>query len=86
MNFDLTKGLLNLVTHYASILYLLGQIDDRKAICALYNIAHENTRGSGLVTNIVCSEVYFMIFMLIVDTCTLHVHVHVDYSCFFLIL
>ncbi len=47
LNFDLTKGLLNLVSQYVSVLYLLGQIDDRKAICALYNIAHENTRGSG---------------------------------------
>lgn len=46
LNFDLTKALLNLISQYVSILYLLGQIDDRKAICALYNIAHENTRGS----------------------------------------
>ena len=46
LNFDLTKGLLDLVTIYASMMIMLGQIDDRKIICGLYNIAHETTRGA----------------------------------------
>ncbi|XP_003382558.1 PREDICTED: nck-associated protein 1-like [Amphimedon queenslandica] len=46
LNFDLTKGLLDLVTIYASMMIMLGQIEDRKIICGLYNIAHETTRGA----------------------------------------
>ena len=46
MNFDLTHSLLDLVAMYASIMILFGQIDDRKAIAGLYNVAHEAVRGS----------------------------------------
>lgn len=56
LNFDLTKGLLDVVCIYASMMILLGQIDDRKAICGLYNIAHETTRGAPYVI------IYFSMF------------------------
>ena len=36
MNFDLTKNLLELVANYASMMILLGQIEDRKAIAGGY--------------------------------------------------
>ena len=45
LNFDLTKGLLDLVTVYVSIMILLGQVDDKKIITGLYNVAHDSTRG-----------------------------------------
>lgn len=32
LNFDLTRSLLELVSMYASIMILLGQVEDRKAI------------------------------------------------------
>lgn len=46
LNFDLTKGLLDLVSTYASIMILLGQVDERRAIAGLYNMAHESARGA----------------------------------------
>jgi NCK-associated protein 1 len=46
MNFDLTSALLDLVSTYASIMIMLGQVDDRRAIAGLYNLAHDMSRGS----------------------------------------
>ncbi len=46
LNFDLTRSLLDLVSMYASIMILLGQVDDRRVIAGLFNVAHEGARGS----------------------------------------
>jgi NCK-associated protein 1 len=45
-NFDLTSALLELLATYASIMILLSQVDDRRAITGLFNVAHEMSRGS----------------------------------------
>ncbi|CAI8006773.1 Nck-associated protein 1-like, partial [Geodia barretti] len=45
-NVDLTSSLLELVATYASIMILLSQVDDRRTIAGLFNVAHEMSRGS----------------------------------------
>ncbi|KAG1685800.1 Membrane-associated protein Hem [Nymphon striatum] len=45
VNFDLTKGYLDLLVTYASLLILLSRVEDRKAVLGLFNAAHEMTHG-----------------------------------------
>ncbi|GAB6026086.1 hypothetical protein CHUAL_012289 [Chamberlinius hualienensis] len=45
VNFDLTKGYLDLVTTYVSVMILLSRVEDRKAVLGLFNAAHEITHG-----------------------------------------
>ncbi|XP_078619670.1 nck-associated protein 1-like isoform X2 [Branchiostoma floridae x Branchiostoma japonicum] len=44
-NYDLTKGYLDLIISYVSLMLLLARIDDRKAVLGLYNYAHDLTHG-----------------------------------------
>uniref|UniRef100_A0A2C9L0W9 Uncharacterized protein n=1 Tax=Biomphalaria glabrata TaxID=6526 RepID=A0A2C9L0W9_BIOGL len=41
LNFDLTKNYLELVTSYITLMILISQVDDRKAVLSLYNNAFE---------------------------------------------
>ncbi|XP_059172077.1 membrane-associated protein Hem-like [Physella acuta] len=45
LNFDLTKTYLELIATYVSIMILMSKVDDRKAVLALYNCAHEYMHG-----------------------------------------
>ncbi|XP_070198961.1 nck-associated protein 1-like isoform X3 [Littorina saxatilis] len=47
LNFDLTKSYLELVATYVSIMILVSKVDDRKAVTALFNVAHEFLQGKG---------------------------------------
>ncbi|XP_076471600.1 nck-associated protein 1-like isoform X3 [Babylonia areolata] len=47
LNFDLTKMYLELVATYVSIMILVSKVDDRKAVIALFNVAHEFLQGKG---------------------------------------
>uniref|UniRef100_T1JIM6 Membrane-associated protein Hem n=1 Tax=Strigamia maritima TaxID=126957 RepID=T1JIM6_STRMM len=40
--FDLTKGYLDLVVTYVTLMILLSRVEDRKAVLGLFNAAHEN--------------------------------------------
>ncbi|KAM3878062.1 LOW QUALITY PROTEIN: nck-associated protein 1-like [Diretmus argenteus] len=46
INFDFTKNYLDLISTYTSVIIMLSRIDDRKALVAMYNCAHEMTNGS----------------------------------------
>ncbi|KAK9511245.1 hypothetical protein O3M35_005839 [Rhynocoris fuscipes] len=41
LNFELTKGYLELCVTYASLMVLLSRVEDRKAVLGLFNAAHE---------------------------------------------
>lgn len=45
VNFDLTKGYLDLIVTYISLMILLSRVEDRKAVLGLFNTAHEMTHG-----------------------------------------
>lgn len=45
VNFDLTKSYLDLTVTYVSLMILLSQVEDRKAVLGLFNTAHEMTHG-----------------------------------------
>ncbi|KAK2153078.1 hypothetical protein LSH36_308g01013 [Paralvinella palmiformis] len=45
VNFDLTKGYLDLIVTYVSIMILLSRVEDRKAVLGLFNFAHELQSG-----------------------------------------
>lgn len=45
VNFDLTKGYLDLVVTYVTLMILLSRVEDRKAVLGLFNAAHELTHG-----------------------------------------
>lgn len=47
INYSLTKGYLDLVVTYVSLLVLLSRVEDRKAVLGLFNTAHEMTHGQG---------------------------------------
>lgn len=47
VNYDLTKGYLDLVVTYVSLLVLLSRVEDRKAVLGLFNTAHEMSHGHG---------------------------------------
>ncbi|KAK2874521.1 hypothetical protein Q8A67_021674 [Cirrhinus molitorella] len=46
VNFDLTKNYLDLIVTYASVIYMLSRIDDKKAIVGMYNCAFEYSNGN----------------------------------------
>uniref|UniRef100_A0A672LQ16 Nck-associated protein 1-like n=1 Tax=Sinocyclocheilus grahami TaxID=75366 RepID=A0A672LQ16_SINGR len=46
VNFDLTKNYLDLIVTYASVIYMLSRIDDKKAIVGMYNCAFEHSHGA----------------------------------------
>uniref|UniRef100_A0A672LJL2 Nck-associated protein 1-like n=1 Tax=Sinocyclocheilus grahami TaxID=75366 RepID=A0A672LJL2_SINGR len=46
VNFDLTKNYLDLIVTYASVIYMLSRIDDKKAIVGMYNCAFEFCNGN----------------------------------------
>ncbi|XP_051528230.1 nck-associated protein 1-like isoform X1 [Myxocyprinus asiaticus] len=46
VNFDLTKNYLDLIITYASVIYMLSRIDDKKAIVGMYNCAYELSKGN----------------------------------------
>lgn len=41
LNFDLTRQYLDLVVSYLSVMILMSQVEDRKAVLGLFNAAHE---------------------------------------------
>ncbi|XP_077986054.1 nck-associated protein 1-like [Glandiceps talaboti] len=45
-NFDLTRGYLDLMVTYTSLMMLLARVDDRKAVLGLYNYAYEMVNAS----------------------------------------
>ena len=45
VNFDLTKGYLDLIVTYVSIMILLSRVEDRKAVLGLFNFAYELLHG-----------------------------------------
>lgn len=46
VNFDFTKNYLDLIVTYASVIYMLSRIDDKKALVGMYNCAYELSNGS----------------------------------------
>ncbi|XP_069765666.1 nck-associated protein 1-like isoform X2 [Narcine bancroftii] len=46
MNYDLTKGYLDLVTTFMSLVLLMARVDDRKVLVGLYNCAYEMSNGT----------------------------------------
>ena len=51
-NFDLKRSYLDLVTMYVCIMVLVSNVDDRKVVLSLYNVAHEYLHGSHELTGI----------------------------------
>ncbi|KAM8990521.1 nck-associated protein 1-like [Ara ararauna] len=47
INYELTKGYLDLVVTYASLVLLLARIEERRPLVGLYHCAHEMSHGSG---------------------------------------
>lgn len=45
INFDLTRGYLDLMATYVSLMILVSRVEDRKAVIGLFNTAHELTHG-----------------------------------------
>uniref|UniRef100_A0A8C2ECK7 NCK associated protein 1 like n=1 Tax=Cyprinus carpio TaxID=7962 RepID=A0A8C2ECK7_CYPCA len=46
VNFDFTKNYLDLIVTYASVIYMLSRMDDKKAIVGMYNCAYEFSNGN----------------------------------------
>ncbi|XP_067287346.1 nck-associated protein 1-like [Pseudorasbora parva] len=46
INFDFTKNYLDLIVTYASVIYMLSRIDDKKLIVGMYNCAFELSNGN----------------------------------------
>ncbi|KAJ8358953.1 hypothetical protein SKAU_G00154780 [Synaphobranchus kaupii] len=46
VNFGFTKGYLDLIVTYTSVILMLSRIDDRKALVGMYNCAHEMSNGT----------------------------------------
>uniref|UniRef100_UPI00398F0427 nck-associated protein 1-like n=1 Tax=Pristiophorus japonicus TaxID=55135 RepID=UPI00398F0427 len=46
VNYELTKGYLDLVVTYTSLVLLVSRIDDRKILIGMYNCAYEMSNGS----------------------------------------
>ena len=45
VNFDATKGYLDLIITYVSIMILLSRVDDRRSVLGLFNFAYELLHG-----------------------------------------
>jgi len=46
INTDFTKNYLDLIVTYASVIFMLSRIDDKKLIVGMYNSAYELSNGS----------------------------------------
>ncbi|XP_067833173.1 nck-associated protein 1-like, partial [Heptranchias perlo] len=46
VNYDLTKGYLDLIVAYISLVLMVSRIDDRKTLVGMYNVAYEMSNGS----------------------------------------
>ncbi|OXA44151.1 membrane-associated protein Hem [Folsomia candida] len=46
LNFDLTKGYLDLVVTFVTLMVLLSRVEDRKAVLGLFHVAHEMANNS----------------------------------------
>ncbi|XP_060677133.1 nck-associated protein 1-like [Hemiscyllium ocellatum] len=46
VNYDLTKGYLDLIVTYTSLFFLVSRVDDRKVLLGMYNCAYELSNGS----------------------------------------
>jgi NCK-associated protein 1 len=46
LNFDLTKGYLDLVVTFVTLMILLSRVEDRKAVLGLFHVAHEMANNS----------------------------------------
>ncbi|XP_038642235.1 nck-associated protein 1-like [Scyliorhinus canicula] len=46
VNYDLTKGYLDLIVTYTSLFLMVSRIDDRKVLLGMYNCAYEMSNGS----------------------------------------
>ncbi|KAG9340612.1 hypothetical protein JZ751_021168 [Albula glossodonta] len=46
VNFGFTKGYLDLIVTYTSVILMLSRIDDRKVLVGMYNCAHEMSNGT----------------------------------------
>ncbi len=51
VNTQLTALFLELLASFTALMILVSRIDDRRVICALYSMAHEQLRGSGYTTD-----------------------------------
>lgn len=40
LNYDLTSGVMNLITNYIALMILLSRVEDRKAVLGLFNVAY----------------------------------------------
>ena len=91
VNFDLTKGYLDLIVTYVSVLVLLSRVEDRKAVLGLFNFAHELMHSKAYVSTLIsmCSELVELFFdgqiYNIFQRCNLYVQVentnsYFDYS------
>ncbi|XP_076048024.1 nck associated protein 1 Hem isoform X3 [Oratosquilla oratoria] len=47
ISYDLTKGYLDLVINYVTLMVLLSRVEDRKAVLGLFNAAHEMVNNQG---------------------------------------
>jgi len=45
MNFDLTRGYLDLIVTYFCIMIIVSRVEDRKAVLGLFNFAYELQNG-----------------------------------------
>ena len=45
VNFDLTRGYLDLIVTYFAVMILVSRVEDRKAVLGLYNFAFELQHG-----------------------------------------
>ena len=91
VNFDLTKGYLDLIVTYVSVLVLLSRVEDRKAVLGLFNFAHELMHSKAYVSTLISmgSELVELFFdgqiYNIFQRCNLYVQVentnsYFDYS------
>ncbi|XP_048474950.1 nck-associated protein 1-like [Rhincodon typus] len=46
VNYDLTKGYLDLIVTYTSLFFMVSRVDDRKVLLGMYNCAYELSNGS----------------------------------------
>lgn len=67
VSYDLTKGYLDLVTNYVTLMILLSRVEDRKAVLGLFNAAHEMVNNQGY-------EVYSFPHIVIFLTCCCGYH------------
>ena len=52
VNFDLTRGYLDLIVTYFCIMIIVSRVEDRKAVLGLFNFAYELHNGKQYVTDL----------------------------------